>query len=162
LSIEARTPPTDSQSTPADTDGAGVRGPSISMVVPALNEADNLIETIPQAIAVLEGMGVDYEVLVVDDGSTDQTPQVMRTLRAAHPRLRSIRLRRNAGKAAALSIGFDLARNDVIVMMDADGQDEPTEIPKLAPRHPPGPLLEKTHVAALQRHHVMGQWRPRT
>ena len=56
------------------------RPTSVSMIVPALNEADNLVETIPQAIAVLEGMNVDYEVLVVDDGSTDRTPQVMRSL----------------------------------------------------------------------------------
>jgi glycosyltransferase involved in cell wall biosynthesis len=105
--------------------------PSISMVIPAMNEAENLIETIPQAIAVLEEMNVDYEVLVIDDGSTDDTPQVMRTLCSGYPRLRSIRLRRNAGKAAALSIGFDLAVNDVFVMMDADGQDEPREIPAL-------------------------------
>ena len=49
---------------------------SISMIVPAFNEADNLVETIPQAIAVLEGMDVEYEVLVIDDGSTDGTPQV--------------------------------------------------------------------------------------
>jgi glycosyltransferase involved in cell wall biosynthesis len=101
------------------------------LVVPALNEADNLGETIPQAIAVLEGMNVDYEVLVVDDGSTDDTPQVMRHLCEAHPHVRSVRLRRNAGKAAALSIGFDLAANDLFVMMDADGQDEPSEIPAL-------------------------------
>jgi glycosyltransferase involved in cell wall biosynthesis len=101
------------------------------MIVPALNEADNLVETVPQAIAVLEGMNLDYEVLVVDDGSTDGTPQVMRTLCEKYPHLRSVRLRRNAGKAAALSIGFDLAKNDIFVMMDADGQDEPDEIPAL-------------------------------
>lgn len=101
------------------------------MVIPALNEADNLIETIPQAIAVLEGMKVAYEVLVVDDGSTDGTPKVLRQLCAEYPHLRGIRLRRNAGKAAALSIGFDLAENDIFVMMDADGQDEPKEIPSL-------------------------------
>ncbi len=112
------------------TDGA-TRLPSISMVVPAMNEAENLIETIPQAISVLEKLGVEYEVLVIDDGSTDGTPQVMRDLCSTHPHLRSIRLRRNAGKTAALSIGFDLAENDVFVMMDADGQDEPSEIPRL-------------------------------
>ena len=71
---------------------------SVSMIVPALNEADNLVETIPQAIAVLEGMNVDYEVLVIDDGSKDQTPQVMRSLCAEYPHLRSVRLRRNAGR----------------------------------------------------------------
>jgi glycosyltransferase involved in cell wall biosynthesis len=111
------------------SDEAGT--PSISLVVPALNEAENLVETIPQAIGVLEEMHVDYEVLVVDDGSTDGTPQTMRDLCAEYPHLRSIRLRRNAGKAAAMSIGFELAKNDVFVTMDADGQDEPREIPTL-------------------------------
>ena len=101
------------------------------MVIPALNEADNLIETIPQAIAVLEGMNVAYEVLVVDDGSTDGTSKVMRQLCTEYPNLRAVRLRRNAGKAAALSIGFEMAKNDIFVMMDADGQDEPREIPSL-------------------------------
>lgn len=104
---------------------------SISLIVPALNEADNLVETIPQAIAVLEEMNVDYEVIVVDDGSTDDTSKVMRKLRAVHPHLRSIRLRRNTGKAAAMSIGFDLATSDIFVTMDADGQDEPRAIPVL-------------------------------
>jgi glycosyltransferase involved in cell wall biosynthesis len=110
---------------------AGSRTTSLSMIVPALNEAENLVETIPQAIAVLEGMNVKYEVLVIDDGSTDGTPRVMDRLCAQHPQLRSVRLRRNAGKAAALSTGFGLAKNDVFVMMDADGQDEPREIPSL-------------------------------
>ena len=76
-------------------------------------------------------MNVDYEVLVIDDGSTDGTPKVMRQLCATYPHLRSVRLRRNSGKAAALSIGFDRAGNDIFVMMDADGQDEPGEIPAL-------------------------------
>jgi glycosyltransferase involved in cell wall biosynthesis len=117
-----------------DADGhqaRSARSSSISMVVPALNEADNLVETIPEIITVLEGMNVDYEVLVVDDGSTDGTRHVMRQLCAAYPHLRSVRLRRNAGKATALTIGFDLAENDIFVMIDADGQDEPREIPTL-------------------------------
>jgi glycosyltransferase involved in cell wall biosynthesis len=101
------------------------------LVIPALNEADNLVETIPAAIAVLEEMGIDYEVLVIDDGSTDGTRQVMRQLCSAFPHLRSVSLRRNTGKASALTIGFDLAKYDVFVMMDADGQDEPREIPAL-------------------------------
>lgn len=107
------------------------RTQTISMIIPALNEADNLVETIPQAIAVLEGMRVAYEVLVIDDGSTDRTPQVVRSLCAQYPQLRGVRLRRNAGKAAALTIGFELAGNELYVMMDADGQDEPSEIPAL-------------------------------
>lgn len=119
-----------------DAEGDGrasvpARTQTISMIIPALNEADNLVETIPQAIAVLEGMHVAYEVLVIDDGSTDRTPQVVRALCAQYPQLRGVRLRRNAGKAAALTIGFELAGNELYVMMDADGQDEPSEIPAL-------------------------------
>jgi glycosyltransferase involved in cell wall biosynthesis len=112
-------------------DRDGDRPLTISLVIPALNEADNLVETIPAAIAVLEEMGIDYEVLVIDDGSTDGTRQVMRQLCSAFPHLRSVSLRRNTGKASALTIGFDLAKYDVFVMMDADGQDEPREIPAL-------------------------------
>jgi glycosyltransferase involved in cell wall biosynthesis len=107
------------------------RPKSISLIVPALNEAENLVETIPQAIAVLKEMNVDYEVIVVDDGSTDDTPRVMHKLRTVDPHVRSVRLRRNTGKAAAMSIGFDLAEGDILVTMDADGQDEPREIPAL-------------------------------
>ena len=130
---------------------------TISMIVPALNEAENLVETIPQAIGVLEGMQIDYEVLVVDDGSKDGTPQVMRRLCAQYPHLRSVRLRRNAGKAAALSIGFDLAKHDVFVMMDADGQDEPSEIPALVAKLDEGFDLvtgrrETRHDRFLKRH----------
>jgi glycosyltransferase involved in cell wall biosynthesis len=130
---------------------------TISMIVPALNEAENLVETIPQAIAVLEGMHIAYEVLVVDDGSRDATPQVMRQLCAEYPHLRSVRLRRNAGKAAALSIGFDLAKNDIFVMMDADGQDEPSEIPALVAKLDDGFDLvtgrrETRHDRFLKRH----------
>ena len=138
MSVEHLNPRSDEVALAADTDSDdGARadltaGPgTISLIVPALNEAENLVETIPQAIAVFEALNVDYEVLVVDDGSTDGTPKVMRRLVAEYPHLRSVRLRRNAGKAAALSVGFDHAKNDIFVMMDADGQDEPSEIPLL-------------------------------
>ena len=137
MSAEQVNPRSDELAVAAADSDDGVRadlaaGPrTISVIVPALNEADNLVETIPQAVAVFENLNVDYEVLVVDDGSTDGTPQVMRRLCAEYPHLRSVRLRRNAGKAAALSVGFDHAKNDIFVMMDADGQDEPSEIPVL-------------------------------
>ena len=104
---------------------------SISLIVPALNEAENLIETIPQAVAVLETITDDYEVLVIDDGSTDDTRDVLRQLHAANPKVRGLRFRRNAGKAAALDAGFHLATKEIFVMMDADGQDEPRAIPLL-------------------------------
>jgi glycosyltransferase involved in cell wall biosynthesis len=127
--------PADPSSQKADEAAAGdldYENPtSISLVIPALNEADNLLETVPQAVAVLEEMNIEYEVLVIDDGSTDGTRQVMRQLCASNPRVRSIRFRRNAGKAAALTIGFELAKYEIFVTMDADGQDEPREIPRL-------------------------------
>jgi glycosyltransferase involved in cell wall biosynthesis len=124
--------PSSPEADEADSGDPDTENPtSISLVIPALNEAENLLETIPHAVAVLKGMNIDYEVLVVDDGSTDGTQQVMRQLCSSNPRLRSVRLRRNAGKAAALTVGFDLAKCDLFVMMDADGQDEPREIPRL-------------------------------
>ncbi|MEI8050615.1 MAG: glycosyltransferase family 2 protein [Actinomycetes bacterium] len=104
---------------------------SISLVIPSYNEGENLPETVPPAIAALASIGIAFEVLIIDDGSTDDTVEVVRSLSAKHPEVRGIRLRRNAGKAAALSVGFSQATGDVIVMMDADGQDEPTAIPAL-------------------------------
>lgn len=99
------------------------------MVLPAYNEAENLVEVIPETVAVLDGLGVSYEVLVVDDGSTDGTRGVMSGLQC--PQVQYLRLRRNAGKSAALSVGFDRAEGETIVLMDADGQDDPRAIPLL-------------------------------
>jgi glycosyltransferase involved in cell wall biosynthesis len=113
---------------PASTEGPAH---SLSVVIPALNEAENLVETVPQLIGVLEELGTPYEIFIIDDGSTDGTPQVMRRLCEEHSHLRSVRLRRNAGKAAALAVGFGLVSNDVVVTMDADGQDDPREIAAL-------------------------------
>lgn len=78
---------------------------------------------------MLDGLAVDYELLVVDDGSTDRTAEVMAKLQAE--RVRYVRLRRNAGKSAALSVGFERVSGDVVVLMDADGQDDPGAIPDL-------------------------------
>lgn len=103
----------------------------VSVLMPAYNEAPNLPEVIPATIAVLDKLGLTHEVLIVDDGSNDETRSVMSGLQAAHPTLRYIRLRRNLGKSAALSVGFDQVMGDVVVLMDADGQDDPEEIPKL-------------------------------
>lgn len=101
----------------------------ISVLLPAFNEAENLAEVLPEIAAVLDGLAVEYELLVVDDGSTDGTPQVMAKLESE--RIRYVRLRRNSGKSAALSVGFDRARGDVVVLMDADGQDDPDAVPLL-------------------------------
>jgi dolichol-phosphate mannosyltransferase len=84
---------------------------------------------LPETAAVLDGLGVDYEIVVVDDGSTDGTGDVVDKLRQQH--VRYVRLRRNSGKSAALSVGFERVAGDVVILMDADGQDDPREIPTL-------------------------------
>jgi dolichol-phosphate mannosyltransferase len=101
----------------------------VSVVVPAYNERPNLVELVPETVAVLEKADLTYEVIVVDDGSTDDTAGLMREHRV--PEVVYLRLRRNAGKSAALSAGLARAKGEHVVLMDADGQDDPAEIPRL-------------------------------
>jgi glycosyltransferase involved in cell wall biosynthesis len=104
-------------------------GCDVSVLMPAYNEAENLVEVIPAVSAALDGLGRSWEILVVDDGSTDGTRTAMAGLRSAN--VRYIRLRRNAGKSAALSMGLEHIEGENVVLMDADGQDDPAEIAKL-------------------------------
>ncbi len=106
-------------------------GTHISVIMPAYDEAPNLAEVIPRTVTVLESLGASFEVVVVDDGSTDGTRSLLRRLAEAHPAVRSLRLRRNCGKSTALQAGFDHTDGEVVVLMDADGQDDPEEIPAL-------------------------------
>lgn len=105
--------------------------PSLSVLLPAYNEAENLPEVIDEISTVLHDLEIDFEVLVVDDGSNDGSPQVLESLAEKHPELRALLLRRNFGKSAALSAGLPQCRNDVVVLMDADGQDDPAGISAL-------------------------------
>lgn len=104
-------------------------GTRVSVLMPAYNEAENLVEIVPRTAAALQEMGESFEILVVDDGSTDGTRSAMNQLRSAN--VRYIRLRRNAGKSAALSVGLDHVKGEIVVLMDADGQDDPAELPRL-------------------------------
>lgn len=106
-------------------------GIHISVIMPAYDEAPNLAEVVPRTVAVLDAMATTYELVVVDDGSTDATPAVMADLVECHPGVRHLRLRRNCGKSAALQAGFERTEGEVVVLMDADGQDDPGEIPGL-------------------------------
>ena len=100
--------------------------PSISCVMPAYNEARNLGVVTVQVLQVLQTLSTQIELLVVDDGSRDDTALVMHGLCATHPQLSYIQLSRNFGKEAALTAGVDAAQGDVVVLMDADGQHPPS------------------------------------
>lgn len=107
------------------------------VVVPALNEAENLDELIPRIVTEVTALDPVGRVLVVDDGSTDDTGKVMAKVMADHPCVELETLRHNLGKAAALKRGFRRAIDggaDTVVMMDADGQDDPTELGRLLER----------------------------
>jgi glycosyltransferase involved in cell wall biosynthesis len=101
----------------------------LSVVIPLYNEAPALSELTQQAREVLEHLEKPWEILFVDDGSTDASFSILAALRRQDPRIRVIQLRANYGKAAALSAGFHECRGKVIFTMDGDLQDDPREIP---------------------------------
>ncbi len=105
--------------------------PQICAILPAYNEAENLPLVVPELAEVLHQRFSRWEILVVDDGSTDGTPEVLEKLRTDLPQLRTIRQRRNYGKSEALRTGFDAVDAELVALMDADGQDDPREFDKL-------------------------------
>lgn len=103
----------------------------ISIVVPLKDEAESLPELCAWIARVMEVHGFSYEVMLVDDGSTDDSWAVISGLRAGNPHLRGIRFQRNYGKSAALQEAFRYVQGDVVITMDADLQDSPDEVPEL-------------------------------
>jgi dolichol-phosphate mannosyltransferase len=110
---------------------ASERAPEVSIVVPAHDEAESLEILAGEIRGALDGAGLDYEVIFVDDGSRDATPEVLRGLAAADRRVRVVRQRRRAGQSAALDAGFRRARGELVVTLDADLQNDPADIPRL-------------------------------
>ncbi|HXU32876.1 MAG TPA: glycosyltransferase family 2 protein [Thermoanaerobaculia bacterium] len=106
-------------------------GPELSLVVPVYNEEENLAPLVREIAAVLEPAGQTYELLLVDDGSTDGGPAAMAALGEADPRIRVIRLKKNSGQSAALDAGFRFARGRIVVTLDADLQNDPADIPRM-------------------------------
>jgi glycosyltransferase involved in cell wall biosynthesis len=102
----------------------------ISVIIPLLNEADSLPELMQWIDRVMQDYKYSYEVIMVDDGSNDESWSVIEKLRIQYPALKGIRFQRNYGKSAALNEGFKAAQGDIVVTMDADLQDSPDEIPE--------------------------------
>ena len=104
---------------------------NISVVIPLYNEEESLQELFLWIKKVADAHQYVYEVIFIDDGSTDQSWQVVESLAAQHPEVKGIKFRRNYGKSPALYCGFEAAQGDVVITMDADLQDSPDEIPEL-------------------------------
>jgi len=105
--------------------------PDLSVVIPVYNEEENLPLLWEELRGVLEGLGLAVEVIFVDDGSRDGSPEIVRGLREADPRVRLVRLKSHAGETAATDAGLKAALGRWVVVMDADLQNDPADIPTL-------------------------------
>ena len=105
--------------------------PEISIVVPLFNEAPNLTLLAEGVLEVMRPLGRTFELIFIDDGSTDDSPGILRAMTAEIPELRVVVLRRNFGQSAAMTAGFDHARGEIIVSMDGDLQNDPHDIPPM-------------------------------
>lgn len=103
----------------------------VSIVVPFYNEAENIEPLYNSLKSVMDKEGKDYELLFVDDGSTDRTLQTLKRLAQRDSRIKPLSFRRNFGQTAAFAAGFDHAKGDVIITLDGDLQNDPNDIPKI-------------------------------
>jgi glycosyltransferase involved in cell wall biosynthesis len=107
------------------------KGPRISLVIPLLNEEESIDELVAEVTGVLDRHGIDGEIVIIDDGSTDRSWEKLSEHAAREPRLKLVRFRRNFGQTAAMVAGFDYSSGDIIIPMDADLQNDPNSIPDL-------------------------------
>ena len=105
--------------------------PSLSCVIPAYNEAHSLGTLVPEILATLQRLSTQLELIIVDDGSRDDTADVMQLLCATYPQVIYLKLSRNFGKEAALTAGIEAAQGDVVVLMDGDGQHPVSLVPDM-------------------------------
>jgi glycosyltransferase involved in cell wall biosynthesis len=115
----------------------------LSVIIPIKDEQDNLKRLHERLQESLDPAGLDYEVVIVDDGSVDASYPVLTEIAAADPRMKVVRLRRNFGQTAALRAGIDWSTGDILVTMDGDLQNDPADIPRLVA------LLEEGYDAVL-------------
>jgi glycosyltransferase involved in cell wall biosynthesis len=106
----------------------------LSLVIPAYNEEESIEDCVREADGVLSSLGKRYEIVVVDDGSTDGTFERLRSLKKTVPALRAARFKEHRGQTTAMAAGFERARGAVIATMDADMQNDPADIPRLLER----------------------------
>lgn len=111
----------------------GMDAPYLSLVIPAYNEQENIPTLLTRVEQSLTALGRPFEVILIDDGSTDSTPQLLAEAMKVKPWLRVLRMVKNAGQSAAFEAGFEAARGQVIATIDADLQNDPEEIPRLVP-----------------------------
>ena len=104
---------------------------TLSIVIPLFNEGENIKELHEKLKKTLDPLKKEYEILFVDDGSTDKTLSILEEIQAHDKHVLVLSLRRNFGQTAAFAAGFDFARGDVIFTMDGDLQNDPADIPKL-------------------------------
>lgn len=102
-----------------------------SLVIPVFDEADNIGPVVDAAMPVLQQLGGDYEILFVDDGSSDRTPAEIAAQTQIHPQIRILRHERNLGQATALLDGLRAARGEILLTMDGDAQNDPADFPLL-------------------------------
>lgn len=114
-----------------EPDGATPKPPQLSIVLPIYNEAESLPHLLEELVPALEATGRTFEIICVDDGSRDNSFGELQKLRAQDARVRVVRFRRNFGQTAAFAAGFDRARGEVVITMDADLQNDPADIPHL-------------------------------
>ncbi len=110
---------------------ANVETLDLSVIIPLFNEEENVEPLYSQLTEALEPLGLSYEIIIIDDGSTDGSFAALKELHALDSRLKVIRFRRNFGQTAAFAAGFDRARGKVVITMDADLQNDPADIPRL-------------------------------
>jgi glycosyltransferase involved in cell wall biosynthesis len=103
----------------------------LSIVIPVYNEQDNVFPMHERLRSALQMTGEDYEVIIVNDGSSDLTEANLKSVAAIDPRFKIVNFRRNFGQTAAMMAGIDFASGDIIVGLDGDLQNDPADIPKL-------------------------------
>ena len=124
----------------------------LSVVIPIFNERENLVPLEEKLTENLSKLGLNYEVVLVDDGSQDGSDELIRSLRKQNPHLRLIRFAKNFGQSAAFVAGFRAARGRIIVTMDADLQNDPADIPLLLEK------MEEFDVVCGWRHERKDPW----